>query len=98
MCLRPRSVGQVVTRWGYASFDPKPSRKALKTALDLYNAINREDREKLEDLQRGLQSRFSTQSPLGPPDLEGPVWDIFQYLADKLTPKRKSTPRLRRAS
>ena len=98
MCLRPRSAEHVVTRWGYASFDPKPKRKAIKAALDLYNAINREDREKLESLQRGLQSRFATQSPLGPPDLEGPVWDIYQYLADRLTPKRKPAPRLRRAS
>ena len=98
MCLRPRAADQVVTRWGYASLDPKPSRKAVKVSLDLYHAINREDREKLESLQRGLQSRFATQSPLGPPDLEGPVWDIYQYLAEKLTPESTQRPRLRRAS
>ena len=98
MCLRPRSAGQVVTRWGFASFDPKPPRKIVKGALDLYETINREDREKLESLQRGLKSSFKTTSRLGPPDLEGPVWDIYQYLARNLTPEQKQKPHLRRVS
>jgi phenylpropionate dioxygenase-like ring-hydroxylating dioxygenase large terminal subunit len=98
MCLRPRSAGQVVTRWGFASFDPKPSRKTVKGALDLYEIINREDREKLESLQRGLNSRMSISSKLGPPDLEGPVWDIYQYLAKNLVPTKKQQPRLRRVT
>jgi phenylpropionate dioxygenase-like ring-hydroxylating dioxygenase large terminal subunit len=98
MCLSPRSAEHVATRWGWASFDPKPSRKAIKVALDLYKCINREDREKLEALQRGLMSRLSTSTLLGPPDLEGPVWDMYQYLAGKLTSETKQKTRLRRAS
>ena len=98
MCLRPRSADQVVTRWGFASYDTKPSRKIIKGALDLYETINREDREKLESLQRGLKSSFKTTSRLGPPDLEGPVWDIYQYLAHNLTPGQKQKTRLRRVS
>ena len=98
MCLRPRSADQVVTRWGFASFDPKPSRKTVKGALDLYEIINREDREKLESLQRGLNSRMSISSKLGPPDLEGPVWDIYQYLAKTLVPTKMQKPRLRRVT
>jgi choline monooxygenase len=93
-CLRPRSADQVVLRWGYASFEPKPKAKAITTPTDLLDQIFVEDKERLEALQRGLKSRFSTSNRLGPSDLEGPVWDIFQYMAQKMVPRRAKKPKL----
>ena len=92
----PRSANQLVVRQGLATFDPKPSTETLKTVLD--PRIFEEDLEQLERLGRGLKSRYVERSPLGPPDLEGAVWDIFQYVARKLVPDEARTPRLRRAS
>ena len=57
-----------------------------------------EDKESLETLQRGLKSSFSTPSRLGPSDLVGPVWDIFQYMAQKMVPRRAKKPKLQRVS
>lgn len=33
------------------------------------------------DVQKGLQSRFATRGYLAPPDLEGCVWDFYEYMA-----------------
>ena len=96
--LRPRAAGQVVLRWGYSSFNPKPKGEAIATPTDLLNQIFVEDKDRLEALQRGLKSGFSTQSRLGPSDLEGPVWDIFQYVAQKMVPGRAKKPKLQRVS
>ena len=62
-----------------------------------------EDRAQLVRLLRGLKSRYVEPNRLGPPDLEGTVWDMFQYMARRLVPpnsrnKTKRTPLLRRAS
>ena len=97
-CLRPRSADQVVLRWGYASFNPKPRGKAITTTTDLMDQLYVEDKESLETLQRGLKSSFSTPSRLGPSDLVGPVWDISQYMAQKMVPRRAKKPKLQRVS
>ena len=57
-----------------------------------------EDRAQIERLQTGLNSRYAERNPLGPPDLEGTVWDIYQYLARRLVPGEIGKARLRRAS
>jgi hypothetical protein len=33
-------------------------------------------------------SRHVEPNRLGPPDLEGTVWDMFQYMARKLVPRK----------
>ena len=55
-------------------------------------------RAQIERLQVGLNSRYAERNPLGPPDLEGTVWDMFRYLAGRLAPKPALQPRLRRVS
>ncbi len=97
-CLRPRSADRVVLRWGYSSFDPEPIEKAIATPTDLLHQIYVEDKERLEGLQRGLKSSFSSPSKLGPVDLEGPVWDIFQYMAQKIVPRNVKKQSLERVS
>ena len=81
----PRSANQLIVRQGLATFDPKPSTETLKTVLN--PRVFEEDLEQMERLGRGLKSRYVERSPLGPPDLEGTVWDIYQYVARKLVPE-----------
>ena len=57
-----------------------------------------EDREQLARVRRGLMSRYVEPNRLGPPDLEGTVWDMFQYMARMLTPEKAHGTQLRRAS
>jgi hypothetical protein len=62
-----------------------------------------EDREQLDRMRRGLRSRYIEPNRLGPADLEGTVWDMYQYLARRLGAGKtrrqtKQTPRLRRVS
>ena len=97
LCLRPRSAEQVVLKVGRATFDPKPARKTIKAMSDNSQTFD-EDRAQIERLQVGLNSHYAERNPLGPPDLEGTVWDMFQYLAERLAPKPTRVTQLRRAS
>ena len=83
LCLSPHSAGQVALKIGRATFAPKPERRTVK-AISQTQTLE-EDRAQLERLQTCLNSRSAERSPLGPPDLEGTVWDMFQYTAVRLT-------------
>jgi len=97
-CVRPGSVDKLEMRWGIATFGQKPTQKRIKEMVALYDAVNTEDRGQLELLWRGMNSRYAERSLLGPPNLEGTVWDIYQYMARQLAPKTNRESRLRRAS
>ena len=97
-CVRPLSIEKVVMRWGIATFEQKPTRKRIKEMVALYDAVNAEDRGQLELLWRGMNSRCAERSLLGPPDLEGTVWDIYQYMSRMLVTGKAPVARLRRAS
>ena len=97
-CVRPCLVDKVAMRWGVATFGQKPTRKRVKEMVALYNAVIAEDRGQLEQLWRGMNSRYAERSLLGPPDLEGSIWDIYQYMARQLAPKTNRRARLKRAS
>ena len=92
----PRTVDQLVTRLGFATVTKNPSSKTLKAMRN--SRVNEEDQEQMERQLSGFKSRYVEPSSLGPPDLEGTVWDIFQYVARKLVPGEIQRPRLRRAS
>ena len=76
----------------------KPNRSRDTTRLDRFNKTMGEDRAQLKRVRRGLQSRYVESYPLGPADLEGTPWDLFQYMARQLTPKYVGRRKLRRAS
>ena len=101
LCLQPRGVGEVANRCILSVFKPDPSLGSA--GLARFNRIMDEDRAQLARVRRGLMSRYVEPNRLGPPDLEGTPWDLFQYMARKLVPqkiprKTKRTPRLQRAS
>ncbi len=102
LCLQPRGVGEVANRCTLSSFTPDLVQPSGLRA-EGFNQVMDEDRALLARVRGGLMSRYVEPNRLGPPDLEGTVWDMFQYMARKLAPRSvrgetKRTPRLRRAS
>jgi nitrite reductase/ring-hydroxylating ferredoxin subunit len=84
MALRPAGVGKVALKWGLAGFLEDPDDPEVRKFVELCHAFNAEDREKLETLWKGLQTRFYSAGPLAPADFEGTIWDFLQYVAGKL--------------
>jgi phenylpropionate dioxygenase-like ring-hydroxylating dioxygenase large terminal subunit len=97
LCLQPRGVDEVANRCTISSYEP-PAARNLAARLRSRGATMDEDREQLERMRRGLKSRYVQPNSLGPADLEGTVWDLYQYAARMLTPKKAPRKRLKRAS
>ena len=95
-CLQPRGVDELVNRCILASYE-QPSARKLAARLKSLGATMDEDREQLERMRRGLKSRYVQPNSLGPADLEGTVWDLYQYASRMLTPKKTPRTRLKRA-
>ena len=86
LCLQPLGVGDVANRCILSSYSPDLAQtRALP--VEGFNEVMDEDRAQLERVRRGLRSRYGEPNRLGPADLEGTVWDMFQYMARKLTPQ-----------
>ena len=88
LSLLPRSVDQVEVRWTMSVFGEDLSDETIRSRIDLWTEVNREDREKLELMQAALSSRHATGGPLAQPDYEGTVRDFLDWLAqaDQLYP------------
>ena len=55
----------------------------LQERIVLWSDVNREDREKLELMQKALSSRHATGGPLAGEDFEGTVRDFLIWLAER---------------
>ena len=97
LCLQPRGVDELSNRCIISSYKPVTAQK-LAARLKSRGATMDEDREQLERMRRGLKSRYVQPNRLGPADLEGTVWDLYQYAARMLTPGKTPRTRLKRAS
>lgn len=86
LSLQPRAVDHVHVRWTMSAYKGEMSHKSQKAAIDLWREVNREDREKLEQMQLALGSAHAVQGPLGPADLEGTIHDFYQWLGAALPP------------
>ena len=86
LCLQPRGVGEVINRVTSSSFRPDLGHAPESRFVDI-DRIMAEDRAQLALVRRGLKSRHVEPNRLGPPDLEGTVWDMLQYMARKFTPR-----------
>lgn len=83
MCLSPVGVGKVRTRWGVGTYAPLPKHQTPAEINALYQAVNQEDRVRLEGIQRSLQSsRFIDEGPLS--YMEASNWEFYRYLASRL--------------
>ncbi|MEM7505803.1 MAG: aromatic ring-hydroxylating dioxygenase subunit alpha [Pseudomonadota bacterium] len=84
MTLTPTGPQSVQTRWGVVARGATFEGDEAAARLAFAAAFNAEDKARLLDMQRGLNSRFATSGPLAPPDLEGTIWDFYGYLAERL--------------
>ena len=96
-CLQPRGVDESANRCILSSYEPASARQ-LASRLKVRKETMDEDRAQLERMRRGLKSRYVQPNRLGPANLEGTVWDMYQYMAQQLAPKTNRRARLKRAS
>ena len=85
MCLQPHGIDQVKIRWGVLGLGNDAEAKEVKEYIELCKSFNAEDREKLEVLQKALNTRHYHGGPLAPDDYEGCIWDFLQYMAKHLS-------------
>ena len=81
LMLRPLDAERVGVRWTMSIYPGDRDDDLIAQRVDLWREVNREDREKLELLQKGLHSRHAVSGPLAGPDFEGTIRDFHLYLA-----------------
>jgi phenylpropionate dioxygenase-like ring-hydroxylating dioxygenase large terminal subunit len=79
--IQPLAVDRIRVRWTISTYGDELTDQEIEDRVALWQEVNREDREKLEKMQRALASRHAVSAPLAPPDLEGTIWDFYRYLA-----------------
>ena len=84
ICLQPESAGRVRGKRGILFGDPDIEDHDRRAVVDIFECTMVEDKEQLVNLQRGLNARNFQPGPLGPPDVEGTVWDFYRYMARQL--------------
>ena len=84
ICLQPESVDRVRGKRGIVFGDPDIEEDDRLAVVDLFERTMAEDKVQLSNLGRGLRSRSYRPGPLGPPDVEGTVWDFYRYMARRL--------------
>ncbi|MDJ0777537.1 MAG: aromatic ring-hydroxylating dioxygenase subunit alpha [Gammaproteobacteria bacterium] len=92
LCLRPRGVDRVVVKLGLFFFGDRWQQDDIDAAVELFRETMQEDKRVLAQLQLGLASRFHAPGPLAGPDLEGTIWDFYQYLGQRLAGDALSRP------
>lgn len=86
MCLRPLGVDRVGIRWGITGVADDPDSEVVRDYVALCKAFCAEDRMALEQVQRGLKSRYYEHGVLAPDAYEGTLWDMIQYMARVVGP------------
>ncbi len=84
--IQPLAVDKIRVRWTMSTYENELTAEELEGRLALWNEVNREDREKLERMQRVLGSRHAPSGVLAPHDLEGTIWDFYRYLSRRIAP------------
>lgn len=80
LMLRPIDADSVSVRWTMSVYPGDRDEELVRQRIALWQEVNREDRDKLELLQKGLRSRHATPGPLAGPDFEGTIRDFHLYL------------------
>ena len=91
MSLLPDGPDGVRIKWGVLSTAEADSKPA-QDYVALCHEFNAEDKLKLETLQIGLKSAHFTPGLLAGDDLEGTIWDIYQFMAERLASDVELTP------
>ncbi len=78
--IMPLAVDRIRVRWTMSTHGDELTQDELEERIALWIEVNREDREKLEKMQRALSSRHAPSGQLAPRDYEGTIWDFYRYL------------------
>lgn len=81
LCIRPETPGRVRVKMGLIFHGDHWPVAEVERAIELFQYTMAEDKAVLIRLQQGLGSRFHQPGPLSPPDMEGTIWDFYQYLS-----------------
>ena len=79
--IRPLAADEIEVRWTLSTYGDELGEDTVADRIRLWEEVNREDREKLEAMQRALRSVHATGGPLAGPDYEGTVRDFLNWLA-----------------
>lgn len=83
MSLQPDGAGRVRIRWDNV-YREGMDREGAQARWDFAASFNAEDKPRLLDMQKGLNSRYATGGPLAPADYEGTIWDFYHWMAGRL--------------
>ena len=83
MSILPDGPDRVNVKWDNI-YRPGMSDEGAQMRYDFAASFNAEDKVRLEDMQKGLHSRFATGGPLAPDDYEGTIWDFYGWIAPRL--------------
>lgn len=81
LSLLPRTAETVEVRWTMSVYGDDLDGDTIAARVALWEEVNREDREKLELMQKALRSRHATGGPLAAADYEGTIRDFTLWLA-----------------
>ncbi len=90
LCLRPLDAGRVEVKLGLIFHGDDWSQQDVDNAIDLFQRTMDEDKQVLLRVQQGLGSRLHAPGPLAARELEGTIWDFYQYLSRSLGSSRRS--------
>ncbi|MEM7651924.1 MAG: aromatic ring-hydroxylating dioxygenase subunit alpha [Pseudomonadota bacterium] len=81
LSILPLTVDTIDVRWTVSVYGDDLDDATIAERVALWEAVNREDRLKLEAMQAGLGSIHATGGPLAGDDYEGTVRDFLLWLA-----------------
>lgn len=81
LSIRPITTNSIQVKWTMSVYKDQLDYAAVKHRISLWEEVNREDREKLELMQKAFGSVHATGGPLAEADYEGTVLDFLHWLA-----------------
>ncbi|QIE47470.1 aromatic ring-hydroxylating dioxygenase subunit alpha [Pseudohalocynthiibacter aestuariivivens] len=81
LSILPLTATSIEVRWTMSVYGDELDDETIRQRVNLWEEVNREDREKLEAMQRALRSVHASGGPLAGDDYEGTVRDFLLWLA-----------------
>jgi hypothetical protein len=81
LSIFPLTVNSIRVKWTMSTFGDDLDAAIIEQRIALWEAVNTEDREKLERMQVALGSEHAQSGPLAGADYEGTVRDFQVWLA-----------------
>lgn len=81
LSIRPITAEEIEVKWTMSAYGDELDEYTIDQRVALWQDVNREDREKLEIMQKSMKSVHAAGGPLAGPDYEGTVHDFLLWLA-----------------